>query len=74
MRPSLVPGLVASAQKNADRGFDDVALFEVGQIFKGDQPRRSVHRRRRRAARPGEGDRHRPPLVERRRPASMRST
>jgi phenylalanyl-tRNA synthetase beta chain len=38
MRPSLIPGLVASAQKNADRGFDDVALFEVGQIFKGDQP------------------------------------
>ena len=38
MRPSLIPGLVASAQRNADRGFNDVALFEVGQIFKGDQP------------------------------------
>jgi phenylalanyl-tRNA synthetase beta chain len=38
MRPSLIPGLVAAAQKNADRGFPDVALFEVGQIFKGDQP------------------------------------
>ena len=38
MRPSLIPGLVASAQKNADRGYGDVALFEVGQIFKGDQP------------------------------------
>ena len=38
MRPSLIPGLVASAQKNADRGFPDVALFEVGQIFKGDKP------------------------------------
>ena len=38
MRPSLVPGLVAAAQRNADRGFPDVALFEVGQIFKGDQP------------------------------------
>jgi phenylalanyl-tRNA synthetase beta chain len=38
MRPSLIPGLVTSAQKNADRGFPDVALFEVGQIFKGDQP------------------------------------
>jgi phenylalanyl-tRNA synthetase beta chain len=36
MRPSLIPGLVAAAQKNADRGFADVALFEVGQIFKGD--------------------------------------
>jgi phenylalanyl-tRNA synthetase beta chain len=36
MRPSLIPGLVTAAQKNADRGFPDVALFEVGQIFKGD--------------------------------------
>ena len=31
-------GWSTSAQKNADRGFADVALFEVGQIFKGDQP------------------------------------
>lgn len=38
MRPSLVPGLVAAAQKNADRGFADVALFEVGQVFRGDRP------------------------------------
>ena len=38
MRPSLIPGLVASVQKNADRGYGDVGLFEVGQIFKGDQP------------------------------------
>jgi phenylalanyl-tRNA synthetase beta chain len=38
MRPSLIPGLVAAAQKNADRGVKDTALFEVGQIFKGDRP------------------------------------
>src|SRR3954466_4916776 len=38
MRPSLIPGLVAAVQANADRGFADVALFEVGQIFKGDRP------------------------------------
>jgi phenylalanyl-tRNA synthetase beta chain len=38
MRPSLIPGLVAAAQKNADRGYGDVALFEVGQIFRGDRP------------------------------------
>jgi phenylalanyl-tRNA synthetase beta chain len=38
MRPSLIPGLVAAAQKNADRGFPDVALFEVGQIFRGERP------------------------------------
>jgi phenylalanyl-tRNA synthetase beta chain len=38
MRPSLLPGLIMAAQKNADRGFADVALFEVGQVFKGDKP------------------------------------
>jgi phenylalanyl-tRNA synthetase beta chain len=38
MRPSLLPGLIAAAQANGDRGFADVALFEVGQIFKGDRP------------------------------------
>jgi len=38
MRPSLVPGLALAAQKNADRGFPDTALFEVGQIFTGDRP------------------------------------
>ena len=38
MRPSLIPGLVGAAQRNADRGFPDTALFEVGQIFKGDRP------------------------------------
>ncbi|KRR23556.1 phenylalanine--tRNA ligase subunit beta [Bradyrhizobium retamae] len=38
MRPSLLPGLVAAAQANANRGCSDVALFEVGQIFKGDKP------------------------------------
>ena len=38
MRPSLIPGLVSAAQKNADRGFPDIALFEVGQVFRGDAP------------------------------------
>ena len=36
MRPSLLPGLIAAAQRNADRGFGDIALFEVGQVFLGD--------------------------------------
>ncbi|MFG1361322.1 phenylalanine--tRNA ligase subunit beta [Xanthobacter pseudotagetidis] len=36
MRPSLLPGLIRAAQANADRGFADVALFEVGQVFLGD--------------------------------------
>lgn len=38
MRPSLLPGLIAAAQANADRSFPDVALFEVGQVFRGDRP------------------------------------
>lgn len=38
MRPSLLPGLIAAAKRNADRGFGDVALFEVGQVFKGTEP------------------------------------
>jgi phenylalanyl-tRNA synthetase beta chain len=38
MRPSLVPGLVTAAQANIDRGFSDLALFEVGQVFAGDRP------------------------------------
>jgi phenylalanyl-tRNA synthetase beta chain len=38
MRPSLLPGLVAVVQANVDRGFPDLALFEVGQAFKGDRP------------------------------------
>ena len=35
MRPSLAPGLIAAAERNARRGLKDVALFEVGQIFLG---------------------------------------
>jgi phenylalanyl-tRNA synthetase beta chain len=38
MRPSLLPGLIAAAQANAHRGSGDLALFEVGQVFKGDRP------------------------------------
>ncbi len=36
MRPSLLPGLIAAAGRNAARGLGDVALFEVGQVFLGD--------------------------------------
>ncbi|MEO3997125.1 phenylalanine--tRNA ligase subunit beta [Mesorhizobium sp. CAU 1732] len=38
MRPSLLPGLIAAAQRNADRGFADVALFEVSGTYEGDKP------------------------------------
>ena len=36
MRPSLLPGLIAAARRNAARGTADLGLFEVGQIFRGD--------------------------------------
>ena len=38
MRPSLLPGLLTAAQRNRNRGFADVALFEVGQVYRGDKP------------------------------------
>jgi phenylalanyl-tRNA synthetase beta chain len=38
MRPSLLPGLLTASQRNADRGSADLALFEVGQIFRGTKP------------------------------------
>jgi phenylalanyl-tRNA synthetase beta chain len=38
MRPSLLPGLVAAAQRNRDRGFADGALFELGQAYRGAGP------------------------------------
>ncbi|MBY0610898.1 MAG: phenylalanine--tRNA ligase subunit beta [Beijerinckiaceae bacterium] len=38
MRPSLLPGLLAASQRNFDRAAYDHALFEVGQVFKGDRP------------------------------------
>lgn len=38
MRPSLLPGLLAATQRNADRGFGDTALFEVSGIYEGDTP------------------------------------
>jgi len=37
MRPSLLAGLIAAAGRNAARGFGDCALFEVGQVFLGDE-------------------------------------
>ncbi len=33
MRPSLLPGLLAAAKRNSYRGFTDLKLFEVGQVF-----------------------------------------
>ncbi|MEQ8482023.1 MAG: phenylalanine--tRNA ligase subunit beta [Hoeflea sp.] len=38
MRPSLLPGLLTAAQRNADRGYGDVALFEVSGTYENDRP------------------------------------
>ena len=38
MRPSLLPGLIAAAQRNADRGYSDAALFEVSGTYENDTP------------------------------------
>ena len=36
MRPSLLPGLVAAARRNLDRGAASVRLFELGRRYLGD--------------------------------------
>ena len=36
MRPSILPNLLQAAQRNAARGYQDVALFEVGPIYTDD--------------------------------------
>jgi phenylalanyl-tRNA synthetase beta chain len=38
MRPSILPHLLAAAQRNADRGFADGALFEIGPQYRDDTP------------------------------------
>jgi phenylalanyl-tRNA synthetase beta chain len=38
MRPSILPNLLQAAKRNADRGFGDVALFELGPQYAGDAP------------------------------------
>lgn len=38
MRPSLLPGLLTAAQRNAARGYGDVAIFEVSGTYEGDTP------------------------------------
>lgn len=35
MRPSILPNLLRAAQANADRGFPNAALFEIGPVFLG---------------------------------------
>lgn len=39
MRPSILGNLILAAGRNADRGFDDVALFEVGPQYADPTPK-----------------------------------
>ncbi|MGB4864575.1 MAG: phenylalanine--tRNA ligase subunit beta [Hyphomicrobium sp.] len=38
MRPGLLPGLLTSVTRNRNRGANDVALFELGQSYRGEKP------------------------------------
>jgi phenylalanyl-tRNA synthetase beta chain len=38
MRPSLLPTLLGAAQRNADRGVPNAALFEIGPQYRDDTP------------------------------------
>lgn len=34
LRPTILPNLLMAAKRNADRGFNDVGLYEIGPIYK----------------------------------------
>ena len=38
LRNSILPNLMFYLKKNLDRGLKDISLFEIGPIFKGNQP------------------------------------
>ncbi|HWD60359.1 MAG TPA: phenylalanine--tRNA ligase subunit beta, partial [Stellaceae bacterium] len=38
MRPSVLPNLLDAVRRNADRGFADIALYEVGPAYRDDTP------------------------------------
>jgi phenylalanyl-tRNA synthetase beta chain len=42
MRPSLLPGLLAAARRNLDRGAKSVRLFEIGRRYLADVERQTV--------------------------------
>jgi phenylalanyl-tRNA synthetase beta chain len=45
MRPSLIPGLLAAAKRNLDRGADGVRVFEIGRRYLRGEAGRSDERR-----------------------------
>ena len=42
MRPSLLPGLIAAARRNIDRGATSVRLFEIGRRYLGEGERATL--------------------------------
>ncbi|UEM04183.1 phenylalanine--tRNA ligase subunit beta [Skermanella rosea] len=38
MRPSILPNLIQAVGRNADRGYPDTGLFEVGPVFRDPSP------------------------------------
>ena len=42
MRPSILGNLAQAAARNAGRGFPDVALFELGPVYRDDTPKGEV--------------------------------
>jgi phenylalanyl-tRNA synthetase beta chain len=38
MRPTILGNLIQAARRNADRGFTDAGLFEIGPVFKNPTP------------------------------------
>ena len=51
MRPSLLPGLLAAAARNAARGAESIRLFEIGRRYLGDERAADAGPRPGRAAR-----------------------
>jgi len=44
MRPSILPGLIEAQGRNAARGMANLALFEIGPVFRGPLPdQQSIH-------------------------------
>ena len=41
LRTTLLPGLFATARRNVGRGTDDLALFEMGLVYRPDSSSRS---------------------------------
>ncbi len=42
MRPSIIPNLLLAVQKNINIGAQDLSFFEIGPIYKGDNPNEQI--------------------------------